>query len=437
MDKLTIAIAGLGSRGRDTYARYIIEKQLTVTAAADPDPARLQEAAAALGIPEENCVPTAAELLAREKTADILLICTPDENHFETAVRAIRKGYHLLLEKPIALTEADCLEIARVAEEHRRIVVVCHVLRYAPFYNRIKDIIDSGKIGTVVTVNAVENVGYYHQAHSYVRGKWRDTRKSSPMILAKCCHDIDILLWLIGRHIEKVSSFGRLSYFKPENAPDGATKYCLGGCREKAACPYDAEKIYLTDKKTGAAHGHITWPADVLARPVTAANIRQALENGPYGRCVFFCDNDAVDHQVVNLEFTGGVTAHLTMTAFSPEIYRTIQVMGTLGMIEGDMRSNTVTTSVFGQEPELITVSADSDYDGHGGGDGRMFDLLVALVKESKDNAHTGAGHPAMTAPSVIADSLESHLACFAAERSRLGGGAVETLAFPATTKPD
>lgn len=413
MSTPTIAIAGLGSRGQDTYARYALERGVKIVAAADPDPARLAEAVKRFGLPPERCFATAEELLAQDRLADILFVCTPDDNHYSTAIPALRKGYHLLLEKPAATRESECLEIVRVAQECGRHVLVCHVLRYAPFYGTVKQVIDSGEIGEVVTVNAVENVGYWHHAHSFVRGKWADTAASSPMMLAKCCHDVDILLFLLGRRIRRVSSYGGLYYFRPENAPENAAVRCLGGCGAKASCPYDAEKIYLTGKDSGVLHGKTGWPADVLARPATEENVRRALETGPYGRCVFHCGNDAVDHQVVNLEFDGGATAQLTMSAFSPEIYRTLQVMGTLGQIEGDMRTNRVTTSVFGQTPRTVDTASGGEYGGHGGGDIRMFDALLALV-----SGGTGA------ALSSIERSVESHLACFAAERSRRNGGA-------------
>jgi predicted dehydrogenase len=419
MDIITVAIAGLGSRGRDAYASYIgqLPENVKITAVADLLEERLSEAAATFGIPIENCFKSAKEMLNADKLADILLVCTPDENHYETASMAIKKGYHLLLEKPVATTDAECSDIARIAKEQKRHVVVCHVLRYAPFYEMIKKVVASGKIGKVVTINAFEGVGYYHQAHSYVRGKWRDSDASSPMILAKCCHDIDILIWLMDAHVESVSSYGGLFYLKPENAPEGSTERCMSGCKAKENCPYDAEKIYITGSLSGIQHGHTTWPSDVLAKPVTEENIRRAIEVGPYGRCVFKCDNNVVDHQVVNLEFEGGKTAHLTMSGFTPEIYRTITVTGTLGMIEGDMRTNIIKTTVFGQPAIAEDLSLiTGGQAGHGGGDARMLDALFGLLSGKK-------GDSSLTS---IEASVESHLVCFAAERSRLAGGAPE-----------
>jgi len=414
----SIAIAGLGSRGREVYARFAHDQNIPITAVADTDPARVAEAAETFGIARDHCFVSADELLKQGKLADALVVCTQDENHFDTSVRALKKGYHLLLEKPIATKEEHCAEIARVAAEENRNVVVCHVLRYSPLYRRIKEIIDSGGIGEIVTVSAFEGVGFFHQAHSFVRGAWGNTKESSPMILAKCCHDADILVWLIGRRIKSVSSFGGLYYFKAEKAPRGAALRCLGDCKAKDGCPYDAEKIYFTNESTGIRKGNIGWPANVLTRDVTENGIREALISGPYGRCVFHCDNDAVDHQVVNMEFEGGITAQLTMTAFSPVVKRTMRVMGTLGQIEADTQTNIIMTSVFGKEETAEKISIERENENHGGGDIRLFNAFTALMTKGESD----------TSLTSVERSVESHLICFAAERSRLNGGAPELL---------
>ncbi|MCL1820888.1 MAG: Gfo/Idh/MocA family oxidoreductase [Oscillospiraceae bacterium] len=408
------AIIGLGSRGRHVYAEYakLNPDKLKITAVADTDPVRVSEAAKTFGIPAANCFDCADKLLAAEKLADILFICTPDGEHYRPAMLALEKGYHLLLEKPISPNPEECLDIARLAKERTRHVVVCHVLRYTPFYTKIKEIIDSGRIGDIVTIQAIENVGYYHHAHSFVRGNWRNSAETSPMILAKCCHDMDILLWLSGRHIKNVQSYGSLSYFKPEKAPDGAAARCLDGCKVKESCPYDAEKIYITSPRTGVIAGHTGWPNSIVASPATEQSLRRALETGPYGRCVFHCDNDVADHQIVNLDMDGGVTASLTMSAFTGEINRHIKVMGTLGEIDADMNAGIVKTHIFGFEPELFNViESNEGLSGHGDGDSRMMNSLCDLLN---------GGGAALT---PIDDSIESHLACFAAEYSRTHGG--------------
>ncbi|MCL2819277.1 MAG: Gfo/Idh/MocA family oxidoreductase [Oscillospiraceae bacterium] len=414
MAKFKVAIAGLGNRGRDTYGRFILDNagDMVVTAVADIDSSKRKEAQSAFGLSSSACYSTAEEMFLKDKLSDIAFICTPDDAHYKHAIAALDKGYHLLLEKPIAVTKEQCVEITKLAKEKDRRVIVCHVLRYTPFYSAINQVIKSGEIGDFVTLNTVENVGYYHHAHSFVRGNWGNTQKSSPMILAKCCHDLDAILWLTGKSIETVSSYGDLHYFKADKAPEGAAKRCLDGCSAKETCPYDAEKIYLPEDIRPDENGHLGWPADVLVRPATKDSVLNALKTGPYGRCVFHCDNDAVDHQVVNIAFKDGTTAHLTMSAFSADIYRTVQVMGTLGMIEADMRTNTVTVSVFGKKTRVINANTLEAQDGHGGGDIKLFESLSDVLSNPSEIPLTDISH-----------SITSHLACFAAEQSRQNGG--------------
>ncbi|MDR0448026.1 MAG: Gfo/Idh/MocA family oxidoreductase [Treponema sp.] len=429
----TVAIAGLGSRGRHTYARYaeMNPDKMKITALADTNPGRVREAAETFRVSGSNCFNSAAELLAAEKLADILFICTPDSDHYYTAMTALEKKYHLLLEKPISVNPAECISIAQSAKEHGRHVVVCHVLRYTSFYAKIKEIINSGRIGEIVAIQAIENVGYYHHAHSFVRGNWRNSKETSPMILAKCCHDMDILLWLSGRHVQNIHSYGNLYYFKPEKAPESAALRCLDDCKAKDSCPYDAERIYINSTQTGVTAGNTDWPNNVVTDPVTEENLHRAIKTGPYGRCVFHCDNDVVDHQVVNLEMDNKATISFTMSAFTGTISRHLKVMGTLGEIEASMETNIVKTHVFGQEPELIDTNlnnaeisgrepriVDTAPDhlqwsdtGHGGGDFRMMDSFLKLFT---------TGGEALTS---VDNSVESHLACFAAEYSRTHGG--------------
>ena len=290
--------------------------------------------------------------------------------------------------------------------------MVCHVLRYTPFYGELKRLIDAGTIGDVVSIQAIENVAYWHQAHSFVRGNWRNSNETSPMILQKSCHDMDILLWLAGKHCERVSSFGGLRLFKPECAPEGAAARCLDGCKVKENCPFDAERFYITD---GVLKGKTGWSMDVLALHPTEESIRKALECGPYGRCVYHCDNNVVDHQVVNMELEGGATVSFTMCAFTSRSHREIKIMGTKGDIAANMGDNIIDVGVFGKEHRYIDVNKlASDFSGHAGGDNRMVSELLDLV------AGTADGKTALTS---IDRSLESHYAALAAEYSRLHGG--------------
>lgn len=416
--KITVSIAGLGSRGKDTYASTakLFPDKMEIVAIADIDPNKVKEVAEEYNIPEEACFLSAEEMLEKEKLSDIMFITTQDRQHVRQAIPALRKGYDILLEKPISPDLDECRELVRVARECNRKVIVCHVLRYTPFFTKLKEVIDSGAIGDIVSVMAIENVGYWHQAHSFVRGNWRNSNETSPMILQKCCHDMDLYLWLTGKTCKSVNSFGNLYYFKPEKAPQGAAKRCLDGCKAKGNCPFDAEKIYITDERTGVANGKTGWPCNVLSLHPTVESISEAIETGPYGRCVYHCDNNVVDHQVVNLEMTDGSTMSFTMCGFTSDTSRYAKIMGTKGDIIADMKQNTIEIGRFGQPREVVDVSKlASDFSGHAGGDNRMVEEFLDWVIED--------GEPPKSITSVDR-SMESHYIAIAAEKSRIEGGA-------------
>ena len=411
---ITVAILGLGARGKDTYAPFCekFPDEMQLVAAADPDVEKLKYVRTRYQLSEDRCFSSGEELLSRERMADVLMICTPDRTHVPLALAALEKGYHILLEKPISPDVSECRKLEDMARKNKRIVLVCHVLRYTPFYQLIKRILDSGEIGTPVSAVALENVCYWHQAHSFVRGNWRNSQETYPMILAKSCHDMDILAWLMGRKCVRVSSFGSLSQFRPECAPAGAPERCLDDCPARGECPYDVKKIYL-DSGFGVYSGHPAWPTTVLAIDPTEENVMNALRTGPYGRCVYHCDNNVVDHQVVNLEFEDGVTAGFSMCAFTSDGGRQIKIMGTRGDIVGDMNTNLVTVGVFQQSPRVYDVNRMSDdFSGHGGGDNAMLHELVQLVRSGQTEGLT-----------ALSRSIQSHLMAHAAEESRLRGG--------------
>lgn len=414
---VTFAIAGFGDRG-STYAS--MEKQfpdkMKVVAVADLDPAKVEKARNLYQIPEENCFSSAEEMLEQDRLADVMVVSTMDRQHVGHAIPALRKGYHILLEKPISPELSKCRELLEVASQCPGKIIVCHVLRYTVFYNTLKDLIQSGRIGDVVAICANENVGYWHQAHSFVRGNWRNSTQTSPMILQKSCHDMDILTWLLGKRCKAVSSFGSTQLFKPERAPEGAALRCLDGCKVKDTCPFDAEKIYITSPKTGLATGD-SWISSVLSVEHTLESTYKALREGPYGRCVYHCDNDVVDHQQTNLLMEDGSTISFTMCAFTENCYRTFKAMGTKGELEADMKSNLIHVRVFGQEEEIIDVGKlSSDLKGHGGGDsGIVEDFLNMLLTDSQPNQRT----------TTLEHSMESHFIALAAEESRLAGGKV------------
>ena len=401
MKPITAVVLGAGNRG-SVYGSFAkaCPGELQVVALAEPRADRLGILADELNIPESGRFTSWQELLERPRMADCAFICTLDDDHTEPAVRAMELGYHVLLEKPMSNTEEECRLIADTAARTGRTLAVCHVLRYTPFYMTLKNLIHQGAVGQVTAINQIENVGYWHQAHSFVRGNWRTVRETSPMILQKSCHDMDILLWLMGKDCRRVQSFGSLGHFTPENAPAGAPERCLDGCPHADTCPYYAPALYMDMNRTG-------WPVDVITTDLSEEGRRKALAEGPYGRCVYHCDNDVVDRQVVNLEFDGGAVATFTMTAFSADFSRQLKIFGTQGQITADMGAKEIVLHRFCEEKKTIPMMADDEKSGHGGGDyGILHDFLHILRHggESRTSANV---------------SLQSHLICFAAEKSR------------------
>lgn len=414
--KVTVAVVGLGGRG-SVYMEYqdLFPGEMEVVAIADIIPEKVEKWAKRFHLPKECCFSSAEELLKQDRLADVMFICTQDRQHVGHAIPALEKGYHLLLEKPISPDPAECKRLAAIAKQYNRHVVVCHVLRYTPFYQKIKEIIDSGVIGEIVSIQAIENVAYWHQAHSFVRGNWRNFNTTSPMILQKCCHDMDIFVWLSGKNCKRVSSFGSLTLFREDRAPEGSALRCLDGCKVKDSCPFDAEKIYITNEKTGILHNNSGFPCDILSLNPNEETIREALKTGPYGRCVYHCDNNVVDHQVVNLEMEDGSTINFTMCAFTNKTGRAIKVMGTLGDIEANNDDNIIDVCQFGGEHEIIDVTKlATDFSGHGGGDHRMERDLLNLVR--------GDSAPG-SALTSIDKSTQSHFIALALEESRIHGG--------------
>ena len=401
MQPVTAIILGAGNRG-STYASYAKEHpdELRIVAVADPREDRRNILAEELNVPQSHRFSSWQELLKQPRMADCAFVCTLDDDHTEPAIQAMELGYHLLLEKPMSNTEEECRQIVAAADRTGRTLAVCHVLRYTPFYMTLKNLIDRGAVGEVTTINQIENVGYWHQAHSFVRGNWRTVRETSPMILQKSCHDMDIILWLMGKDCLRVQSFGSLRHFTPENAPEGAPQRCLDGCPHAGKCPYYAPALYMDMGRTG-------WPVDVITTDLSLEGRRKALEEGPYGRCVYHCDNDVVDRQVVNLEFEGGGVATFTMTGLSADFSRQLKIFGTEGQIQADMGTKEIVLHRFGEEKKTIPLDMGPEASGHGGGDFGIMRDFIHILREGGES-RTGA-----------AVSLQSHLICFAAERSR------------------
>lgn len=415
MKQITAVLIGAGLRGGWVYAAYAAAhpEDMKIVAVAEPDEERRNAIAKLHDIPAERCYRDYAELLSEEKMADCALVCTQDTVHFEPVTKALEKGYHVLCEKPMSPDASEIVTMGKMAEKYNRILMICHVLRYSSFFSRIKELLSEGKIGKMISIQHIEEVGYWHHAHSFVRGNWRRADETSPMILQKCCHDMDILLWLVGSPCQKVSSFGNLTYFKEENAPEGAPERCLDGCPYRDECAFYAPGFYFEHPKA-EADGLIY----AVSTETDRESVIQALKTGPYGRCVFHCDNDVVDHQVVNLEFENQVTVNMTMCAFTENCARRIHIMGTDGELSGDMEKGIIELRNFSTgEKEMIQLHTPST--GHSGSDTNMMKDFVKYVREDSEEVRSGA--------SV---SVESHLIALAAEQSRVTGRTVDLEQF-------
>lgn len=403
-------LIGAGQRGAQVYSEYAIDHpdEFQVVAVAEPDEERRNVFAQRHHISNENLFKDWHDLLKQGKIADCAMVCTQDRFHTEPVKEALKLGYHVMCEKPMSPNAEECIEMGHFAEKYHRTLTICHVLRYSPFYTKLKEVISSGVIGEIISIQHIECVGYWHQAHSFVRGNWRNSKESSPMILQKSCHDMDILSWLIGKPCIAVSSFGSLKHFRKEEAPDGAGNYCLLDCKAEDTCPYSAKKIYCDDEE---------WYSDTIRKVVALEGTKEAVVNalkkGPYGRCVYKCDNDVVDHQVVNLEFEGGATVSFTMCAFTYEGSRIMNIMGTKGQIVCDMEKNEIEVRDFltGNKTKHTVKIGTS---GHSGSDEKFMKGFLKTVET--DGAFT---------LSSAAMSVESHLIALAAEESRISGKTV------------
>ena len=411
--QLSCIIVGGGQRGWN-YASYALDhpEKMKIIAICDPSVYVQKKFAKTYGIGNDNIFSDWTDVIKLKKFADFVCICTPDHLHKEVAVSFAKLKYHILLEKPMATSKEDCIEIVKICAENEVMISVCHVLRYYPPNKKIKELIDSGEIGDVVSIQHIEPVGYWHFAHSYVRGNWRNTAKSSFSLLAKSCHDIDLFCYWIDSPCKAVSSFGSLKHFIPKNKPIGGGMRCLD-CSVEEKCPYSAKKVYLdlTSEK-----GYFGFPVSVVSDVEDCASVAECIANGPYGRCVYECDNDVCDNQVVNLQFQNGVTVSFTMVAFSEEICkRTTRIFGTLGEIK---YFGGVTVEHFdflsGKSHSYNCHPVEAMFSkhlrGHGGADFYLIDSFIKAVQ---------ANDPSLI-QSGPEETLQSHLLVFACEESRL-----------------
>lgn len=401
---ITAIVLGAGNRG-NVYGNYALNypTQLDIVGVAEPIDIRNDRFAEKHAIEDQHRFVTWEHVFDQPKFADAVIITTPDDLHHGPAMAALAMGYDLLLEKPIAQSWQECKEILDLAEQEERIVAVCHVLRYSPYYKKIKAVMESGVLGELVSMQHFEPIQHIHMSHSYVRGNWRREADSNPIILAKSCHDMDIMRWWIDRPCEYVSSFGSLKWFRKENAPEGSTHRCLDGCALVDTCPYSAKRIYY-DRRSWLSHFDL--PEE---EPARGEAIWKNLKEGPYGRCVYHCDNDVPDHQVMTMQFADQITATFSMEAFTHYHGRRTRVMGSMGDMVGDETDLLITDFRTGEQEKWNVhdhVTLDS---GHGGGDwGLVRDWLTAVDQQDVS-----------LLTSTLAASMESHLMGFMAEKSR------------------
>lgn len=401
-----VVLLGAGQRGR-IYANYMFEQKLAkIVAVVEVNQERCEDARKFLGVGKDNCYFDTNNFFAQGKIADAIIIASMDRDHYEHTIKAIELGYDILLEKPISPDTQECIHIAELAEKKGVKIVVCHVLRYTPFFSTIKEIIDSKRLGKVLSIQHNENIGNFHMAHSFVRGNWRNDKISSPIALQKTCHDMDILVWLVGSSCKQIASIGDLSYFTETNAPEGSSEFCLE-CKVADTCRFDARKCYLPTCGS--------WPSTVVTLDQTNEGLLQALRTSQYGRCVYRCDNNVCDRQSSLIEFHNGVIVNFTMSAFTNKMYRTIKVMCEHGEICGSDLENRIEIIPFASNQvdalhkEVIIPRATNS--GHGGGDSGIVDDFFGVLNGENSNSR-----------SSIKDSIESHLMVFAAEESRMRG---------------
>ena len=397
---IRVAIIGAGERGT-VFADLVGDNPhlAKVVAVAEPRDVYRKAIQEKHEIPDTHCFSGWEEFIAVDKLCDAVVLATMDQDHVVPAVACMDKGYHMLLEKPMAVRLEDCKLIAEAQTRNGVITSVCHSMRYHKGFAAVKDILDSGRIGTVHTIDHLEQVSYWHQAHSFVRGNWGNEETSTFMLMGKSCHDIDYLTHLIGKNCIRVSSFGGLGHFRKENAPEGAPARCTDGCPVEQSCAYSAIKAYVhTDRNV--------WPAKVCSHDHSAEAHLEAISTGPYGRCVYACDNDVVDHQVVALEYEDNITVTFTMTAFTLDGGRKLRVHGSLGELYFDESIITIHDFATGNKE---TIKMGEETGEHGGGDRRLLlDWLDGLASNSSENIKTD-----------VHQSLKTHSIVFAAEASR------------------
>lgn len=415
-EPVTAITLGCGGRGR-VYGNYALAfpQNLKIVGLAEPVSSRNESYARAHHVSAENCFLTWEDVFKRPKFADVIIISTPDDLHYGPCMKALQMGYDILLEKPIAPTEKECREILSLAKKTDRIVAVCHVLRYAPYFLKMKELVQSGAIGELVSVQHFEPIEHTHMAHSFVRGIWNNSQKSTPIILAKSCHDLDIIRFVTDKRAKKIFAIGDLKWFRKKNAPLGSTFRCTDGCKVERDCPYSAIKEYhdrFMRWRIAALDVDVSEGRD---RKEIQKDVMRRLQTSPFGKCVYHCDNDQPDHYVTSIQLEDNVTVNFSMEAFTSDHGRKTRLMGSMGDLIGDMKellwTDFRTKKRVRFEPKFSDVEGYENA-GHGGGDWLLVRKFIQAVSQRRPDLLS----------STIEDSIESHLMGFMAEKSRKTG---------------
>lgn len=401
-------------------------EMLKIVGVADPNPIRRKKAMDYFGFKEDMCFENAEELAKKGKLADTVINGTMDEQHLETAVPLLNAGYDMLLEKPFAPNEEEMRQIVNCAKKNNSKVMICHVLRYTPFYYAIKERIVNGEIGDIINIQTTEHVSYHHLSTSYIRGKWANSDKChTSMLLAKCCHDLDIIMWMMSETKPKqISSFGGKFQFKPENAPKEAGTICMKDCPLVDTCVYSTKRLYIDHPDRWAFY---VWDALEGKKNISIEDkIALMKSDSPYARCIYKCDNNVVDHQSVLINFESGATGTHNMVGGSAEPRREIHIIGTKGEIFGNFEESKFTVLKIDPSPDAHNEECDVEevdlrvtgdmvgaYGGHGGGDERLVADFVKFIRGEK---------PSLACTSIF-DSVAGHLSVYLADKSRENGG--------------
>ncbi len=400
---LKIAALGVGNRTRK-YLKYVTAhpESCKLEMIVENSPKRLEDAQMEYGLPEENCFASAEEFFRQKRDIDVVIVGTPDCLHFHQCMSAISHGYHVLLEKPIAQTEEECRLIDEAARAAGVKVAVCYVLRFHPYFKKLKEILCQSNLGKIISIHHTIDVGLDRMMHTYVRGPWGVAEDTTPIFLSKCCHDVDILLWLLDSRPIRVSSFGSLRWFCPENVPENSTDRCIT-CPVEKNCPFSAVEMYRRRK---------VWIDNfVVSEGQTRKEvIEEELRSGRFGRCVFRCGNDVMDNQITSFDTTDGVLVDITMVSMTREDGRRLRINCACGEIFAD--GNTIEVRHFnGNKPEFYDFTEINKLPLHSNAD-------FAVIEDLLESVH----NPEHPLKSSIHDAIDSHLLCFKAEESRLAG---------------